>query len=995
MSIEEQISQLIEKYKYEVNKNQSEADIRANYIDLLFSHLGWDVWGDDSQHPTTYHREAYIRGAGYVDVGLEIDQQPVLMLEAKRFGVLTPSAERIHDRTSEEKQLFKYARGKKIPYCILTNFERLHVFNADHERLILAFDSPTEYLDRLPEFLRLSPERVKAGSLEAWERQLEIKDVDEEFLASLQSWRLRLANSIYQHNLTNPALQTNSNLDFDKLTVAVQRILDRLILVRYADDKEVLLSYDVIDAILSNYRKRGAYAHSDDLMKDFIDLSHRMDERHNTTLFQPGHICEQVSIPNDALERIMEEMNNISFRKFTSDVFGNTYEAYLGTKLVLKGGEIKSEARRDIRKAGGIFYTPPIIVHYIVDNTLGRLLDEFENQYGIHAIDKAKEIKVLDPACGSGSFLIYAYQVLANFYRRMNQRIEEEQVKLVAGAASTDMFKRLELLKQLPQPFLDYPHHILQKQLYGVDIDPEAAEIAAVNLTMQAFADARQEKLPLILNENIKVGNSLISGGEQELRHYFGDNWEDRRPFNWEDEFPQIMKDRGFDIVIGNPPWGANLAQHSSYLEEKFHLAKGQYDSYELFLELSKTLLRKGGVWGFLIPDSIFKPEHMRLREFLCQKRQIEEILKLGEGFFKGVYRACVILLFKNQLAQKGHEVSCTTLMKEDRKRLKAEAGIDLHLLKQGKVLTIPQDSFRSRSDYAFDIVSSEVDRRIMRRMEAIPLDWRKLFNSWRGVEFSETGNVIQCPNCSKWDNPPRKRKGVYRIKVCKHCNHQYYFDNSIRQEVIVSETPQRDTDKAFVSGESVNRYYISKVRFIDVTKDGINYKDPSIYRWSKILVRKTGVGIYSTIESSGAYVPQAVFIFRLKQDLPEEFQQYKLQYFLGILNSRLMLYYYYKKFGELEWKSFPYITQKTIQQLPIAVIDFHNLRSKELHDKISEKVTCILQQSIGTIRQLDNEVENLVMKLYGINADEKKHILNELSKVQKLRIIRETISTE
>lgn len=260
-------------------------------------------------------------------------------------------------------------------------------------------------------------------------------------------------------------------------------------------------------------------------------------------------------------------------------------------------------------------------------------------------------------------------------------------------------------------------------------------------------------------------------------------------------------------------------------------------------------------------------------------------------------------------------------------------------------------------------------------------------------MEFSEAGIVIQCPNCSKWDNPPRKRKGVYRIKVCKHCNHQYYFDNSIRQEVIVSETPQRDTDKPFVSGESVNRYYISKVRFIDVTKDGINYKDPSIYQWSKILVRKTGVGIYSTIESSGAYVPQAVFIFKLKQDLPEEFQQYKLQYFLGILNSRLMLYYYYKKFGELEWKSFPYITQKTIQQLPIAVIDFHNPRSKELHDKISEKVTCILQQSIGAIRQLDDEVENLVMKLYGINTDEKAHVLNELNKVQKLRIIRETIS--
>ena len=996
MFVQEQISQLIDKYKYETNKAQSEADVRAGYIDQLFFALGWNIHNDLGQ-PTNYWREGYIRGAGYVDVGLEIARQPVLMLEAKRFGTLAPSTERKYDRTPEEKQLFKYARAKKIPYCILTNFECLQVFNADHERLILAFDSPTEYLDRLSELLHLSPERVKAGSLQASERQLELKDIDEVFLASLQSWRLQLANSIYQYNLSNPALQTNGGLDFDKLIAAVQRVLDRLILIRFADDKEVLLTYDVIDSILNNYRKKGGYTRSDDLMRDFIDLSHRMDERHNTTLFQPGHICEQVFIPNDVLEHIMWEMNNMSFRKFTSDILGNTYETYLGTKLVLRNGEIESEARRDIRKAGGIFYTPSMIVRYIVDNTLGCLLNELERQYGVHAIEKAKEIKVLDPACGSGSFLTYAYQVLANFYRRINQQIEEEQVKLLANVASPDMFKRLELLKQMPQPLLDYPHYILQRQLYGVDIDPEAAEIAAVNLTMQAFADARQEKLPLILNENIKVGNSLISGSEQELRHYFGDNWRDKRPSNWKEEFLQIMNDGGFDVVIGNPPWGANLAEYTSYLEEKFHLAKGQYDSYELFLELSKIVLMEGGVWGFLIPDSIFKPEHMRLREFLCQNQQIEEIIKLGEGFFKGVYRACVILIFKNQLPREGHEVSCTTLMKEDRRKLVAETKIDLNVLKQAKGLGISQDSFRNSPDYAFNIVSGGADRRIMRCMEVNALDWQRFFDSWRGVEFSEGGIVIQCPKCSKWDNPPRKRKGVYRIKVCKHCNHQYYFDNSIKQEVIVSEAPQRDTDKPFVSGDSVNRYYISKIKFIDITKDGINYKDPSIYQGPKILIRKTGVGIYSTIESSDAYVPQAVFIFKLKENLPEESQQYKLQYFLGILNSRLMLYYYYKKFGELEWKSFPYITQKTIQQLPIAAIGFHNPRSKELHDKISEKVTYLLQQNdINVTRRLDEEVESLVMELYGIvDTAEQAHILNELNKVQKLRIIREIIPTE
>jgi len=239
-----------------------------------------------------------------------------------------------------------------------------------------------------------------------------------------------------------------------------------------------------------------------------------------------------------------------------------------------------------------------------VDNTLVRLLDKLERQYGIHAIEKAKEIKVLDPACGSGSFLIYTYQVLANFYRRMKQQIEDAQVKLLASVASPDMFKRLELLKQLPQPLLDYSHHILQKQLYGVDIDPEAAEIAAVNLTMQAFTDARQEKLPLILNENIKVGNSLISGREQELCRYFGESWKEKRPFNWEDEFPQIMKDGGFDVVVGNPPWVSLKGKFGvegvsreeiNYFTERYGGDTYRPNMVEYFIKRSVALLKGGG----------------------------------------------------------------------------------------------------------------------------------------------------------------------------------------------------------------------------------------------------------------------------------------------------------------------------------------------------------------------------------------------------------------
>ena len=937
MSIEERISQLIEKYRYETNKTQSEADVRANYIDWLFSCLGWDVWGGDPQHATTYHREGYIRGAGYVDVGLEIARQPVLMLEAKRFGTLTPSPERKYDRTPEERQLFKYARAKKIPYCILTNFERLHVFNADHERLILAFDNPAEYLDRLSELLHLSPERVKAGSLQASERQLELKDVDEAFLASLQSWRLQLANSIHRHNLSNPAVQTDDSFDFDKLIAAVQRVLDRLILIRYADDKEVLLTYDVIDAILSNYHKRGAYAHPDDLARDFIDLSHRMDERHNTTLFQPGHICEQVFIPNDILERIMEEMNNISFRKFTSDILGNTYETYLGTKLILKDGEIEFEERRDIRKAGGIFYTPQLIVHYIVDNTLGCLLNELEKQYEVHAIEKAKEIKVLDPACGSGSFLIYAYQVLANFYRRMNRQIENEQVKLLESVASPNMFKRLELLKQLPQPLLDYPHHILQKQLYGVDVDPEAAEIAAVNLTMQAFADAKQEKLPLILNENVKVGNSLISGGEQELRHYFGDNWKDKRPFNWEEEFPHIMKSGGFDIVIGNPPYVQMSMDRTlepglkRYFLETFGFSMGRLNTFGFFMHRGVSLLKQGGFLSYILPNTFLTQEYYRqLRKFLLDTCQIVAVTTLKGMLFE----AAVV------------ENAIVVLKKEGEDKVRGHNKVLIAELSGGEQRYISQSTFLESYNYAFTVYLSA-------KLKALR---DKVDNN--SIKLGELVNVNQAI-------------------ALKHDRADCLF-----------REPKGDDYKKVLDGRDIARYAIhfpSNYLLYNVTKIHSCKREDIFLAKEKILFRRVGDRVIAALDTEQHYALNTLIVVTPKSE------KVNLRFILALMNSRL-LSGYYRLFLKSTKKVFSEIQARQVEELSVRQIDFNNPEEKKMHDYLviladkmlelnkrlaltSDIPSAELDKFTHEIESTDAEIDQKVYELYKLNKEERQII--------------------
>ena len=979
MAIEEQITNLIQKYRTEPDRNQTEADIQAGYIDQLFLSLGWNIYNEPGQL-TSYRRQGYLRGAGIIDVGLEVAGEPALILEAKRFGVIPRSNERTGDRTTEEKQLFRYARSRKIPFGILTNFERFHVFNADHERLILAFDDPQEYLSRLPELLRLSPDKVKAGSLPAWERQLEIRDIDETFLASLQQWRLRLANAIYQNNLSHPVLQTDGQFDFDKLMAAVQRILDRLILIRFADDKEVLLTFDVLESTLSYYHKLGAYAGREHLRQEFIRLSQIMDEHHNTTLFQPGHICEQVILPNETLAQIMEEMSNISFRKFTSDILGNTYETYLGTRLVLRNGEIKSETRRDIRKAGGIFFTPPMIVHYIVDNTLGSLLRELERQHGLHAIEKAQAIKVLDPACGSGSFLIYAYQVLANFYRRMNQQIEAEQMKLLAAGTGADMFGRLEQFKHLPSLLLDYPHHILKNQLYGVDIDPEAAEIAAVNLTMQAFADSKREKLPLILGENIKVGNSLISGTEEELRHYFGDAWQVKKPFNWEKEFEDIMADGGFDVVIGNPPYVGfhGFAEEKPYLKSVFQSAQGRFDLYLPFIEKGIQILKQGGLLGFICPTNFMKRQHGQgLREFLQQNSKILKIVDFEHyPVFEEALNYTGIFIFEKSSPTANHYIEYIPRQVDEKPIFLKQTNLDSQgwAIREEKAQKVI-DKIKEQANPPLSKLVESISEGIVTGQNQIYLLTQEGANNL-GLEAQLLKPAIRGKEIQRYFPPLPHNMVIYPYR-------------NIKGDCVV------------IPEEELKNHYPVAWEYLNSKKEllsGRDYFNKSAKTWyeiwcertfrqqevDKILVRELSPS------NQFAYCDRNTFYMdTVCGIIPKDKNFGKLLYLLGLLNSTL-LEFVYKQTTVPKAGGFYIYKTMFLKNLPIRRIDFNNPVEKKRHADLVALVDRMLElnkrlapirdtacaereELLRQVEQTDQEIDNLVYDLYGLTEEERK----------------------
>ena len=226
-------------------------------------------------------------------------------------------------------------------------------------------------------------------------------------------------------------------------------------------------------------------------------------------------------------------------------------------------------------------------------------------------------------------------------------------------------------------------------------------------------------------------------------------------------------------------------------------------------------------------------------------------------------------------------------------------------------------------------------------------------------------------------------KTGEWKPKTCGLCGKRYTFDKALKFETIFTEKKASKKHKPIIVGEAVNRYYLSPIKYIDTGKPGVNYKEPELYKPPKLVVRRTGIGIYATLDNSSAYTTQVVFIFKFKEGLNEP---YRPEYFLALLNSRLMFYYYYKKFCELEWKSFPYLTQKTIQQLPLRKINFQNPVEKKLHDSLVRKVTRALESGKKIPDDLDFEIEDLVMRAYQIPEEYKTHIWDELKKVQRLR---------
>jgi len=612
----EKIRELIERYNQLVREGKiqrfSEADVGSKFILPFIEALGWGVKNIDEV------KEQRRTLTGPADYSLNVSGTPKLVVEIKRFDESLDTVRTVRGREeSYAEQAIRYAWHMKVDWVVLSNFAETRLYYSHvikpRDGLIFEFKH-NEYLEKLEKLWVLSKESVVSGILDTYEKRRMRTEIDEQILGDLFVCRKILVDSISKNNL---------QLGKEEIRESVQKILDRILVIRVAEDRGIIGS-DSLWKELDSWKTRGLPT---PFMRSLKSLFRDFDDVYNSKLFEK-HVCEDLKLDNEVLEKVISILYNYNFDLISADVLGAIYEDYIGhiLKEAEKGIDIVTDY--GTRKEAGIYYTPTHVVDYIVRNALLPFLKDRKPE-------EVSKLKVLDPACGSGSFLIKAFDILKEYYESYNLNQRKK-----AGAPA-DLTSFTALIPNVEK-------RILAENIFGVDLDPQAAEIAAVNLMLKALR--RGERLPLILGDNIKCGNSLVFGTEEELKEYFSEKWREERPFDWQKEFAEVFESGGFDVVIGNPPHGAKLSEEErKFLLEKYQVAKGYKNTASLFIERSAQLLKEGGILGLVIPKSLtFSQKWNVVREYILQNLQLLEIADISKAF-PGVLLEQIILICRKK----------------------------------------------------------------------------------------------------------------------------------------------------------------------------------------------------------------------------------------------------------------------------------------------------------------------------------------------------------
>lgn len=656
MPVPQLIIDLVERFSLHKDAYKApiynETQVRREFIDPLFKALGWDIdneQGYAEAYKDVVHEDAIKVGGNTKapDYAFRIGGTRKFFLEAKKPSV------NIKTDVASAFQLRRYAWSAKLPLSILTDFEELAVYDCrvrpqqgDKASVArVSYYTYEDYVEKWDEIASIfSRQAVLKGSFDKYaddnKRKRGTAEVDDAFLEEIEKWRSSLAKNI--------AFRNNA-LTVHELNTAVQRTIDRIVFLRIAEDRGI--------EAYGQLQKVGA---GKSIYHALSNLFKKADERYNSGLFHfragdgSGETLDQftldLTIDDKVLKPILTGLyypeSPYEFSVLPADILGQIYERFLGKIIRLSGRSAIIEDKPDVKKAGGVYYTPAYISKYIVENTIGALL-KGQTPLQVSGLDKRRKnpqpVRIVDPACGSGSFLIEAYQYLLDWYR--DQYLKDDPKK-IAGGKKPRLYQvgnewRLTIAER---------RRILLTHIFGVDIDTQAVEVTKLSLLLKVLegeksdAIARQMNLFHIralpdLGSNIRCGNSLIDSDFYRNYSLSLLSSEDKfrlNIFDWEDEFPFLKKSNGFDCVIGNPPYlYSSGSEHERYFKGAYSYSDYQTDFYVYFVERGLKILRESGFMGYIIPDSWLNSDGFaKMRNGMIDNWRIERICTFSYKVF-------------------------------------------------------------------------------------------------------------------------------------------------------------------------------------------------------------------------------------------------------------------------------------------------------------------------------------------------------------------------
>ena len=519
------------------------------------------------------------------------------------------------------------------------------------------------------------------------------------------------------------------------------------------------------------------------------------------------------------------------------------------------------------------------------------------------------------------------------------------------------------LLRSFANELLETQNKNLPK-IFGVDKD-----INAIVSSTSKFAD---KALKMFVTNFIHTDGLFPVNGKNSI-----DGWTELRK--------GLKSKNGFDIAVSNPPWGSDLKDYDPVtLNFNFTLAKGQFDVFDLFVETILNNLNEDGVYGLILPDSVFSQEQARFRCLLAKNTTIHLIARLGEKIFPEINRACVIIVGSKAKAKSKHQVDCFRLS-SSYKKLVITNELSLEEVEKELMHQVPQSRFFENDNCIFDIDLKTDEQKTFDKIQASSLTVKQFVKNTRGAEISKKGVVCQCPKCQHWMPYPKSKQ-----PKCNNCNVALNIESVAKEKIIFNHKGVGNIKLKV--GEDLFRFTSVSKSWINTLKEGINYKDLNIYSGDKILVRKTGVGITASIDYENAVTNQVVYILKLKTSVEKNLT---LEFVLAVLNSRATTYYLIKKFGENEWKSHPYLTQTMLVNLPFPKIDFNSGDAK----KLISRVTKIVRNEVSKSKEKniakanDLFIERVVAHFFKLNQTDYKAIFETLSSSEQLIPIRRLLN--